>query len=233
MRLKDVMTKDVVCVSPQTTVAEALETMTRLRVSGLPVIDATGALVGVVSEADFMHRVELGTERPTSSWLGSLLMPGRAAEIYAHAHARRVEEIMSADVVTVDEAKSLCEAVAIMEKRGVKRLPVMREGQVVGMLTRADLVRTLASLFRDFHSRPLASDAEILQRIRGEMGSQPWAPTATIEVAVKDGVIGLRGSLTDERERIALRALVEGVEGVREIRDDVVLVEPYSGMPIG
>ena len=232
MRVKDVMTRDVVSVSPRAPVAEALEAMSRLCVSGLPVLDEVGALVGVVSESDFMRRAELGTEGPGSTWLGSLLMPGKAAETYARAHARRIEEVMSSDVATVDETANLAEAVAIMEKRRVKRLPVTREGQVVGMLTRADLVHFLAVLLREPYDEPLATDAAILQRIRAEMNAQTWAPTATVEVAVKDGVVNLRGSLTDERERIALHALVENIEGVHDIRDDVVVVDSYSGMPI-
>jgi CBS domain-containing protein len=230
MRVKDVMAKNVVSVSPQTSVADALDTMTRSHLSGLPVIDESGALVGIVSEADFMRRSELGTEKPGLNWLGSIFLPGRAAEIYARAHARRVEEIMSTDVATVDDTASLDEAVAIMEKRRIKRLPVLNEGNVVGMLTRADFVHALALFLRESYDQALVSDADIEQRIRAEMQAQLWAPTASVEIAVKNGVVSLHGVLTDERERNAIHTLVENVAGVRTVHDHMVWAEPFSGM---
>src|SRR5271170_7946238 len=117
MRVKDVMSKEVIGVSPQASVAEALDIMTRSRLSGLPVIDESGSLIGVVSEADFLRRGELGTAKPQGSWLETIFLPGRAAEIYARAHARRVDEIMSTDVASIEETASLNDAVRIMEKR--------------------------------------------------------------------------------------------------------------------
>ncbi|HLH48617.1 MAG TPA: CBS domain-containing protein, partial [Roseiarcus sp.] len=201
MRVKDVMTKSVVSVSPKASVAEALDTMTRSHISGLPVIDDTGSLVGIVSEADFLRRCELGTEQPGSHWLASIFLPGRAANIYARAHARRVEEIMSTDIATIDKTGGLDEAVAIMERRRVKRLPVLSEGKLVGMLTRADFVRALALFLREPYDQALVSDGEIKQRIQEEMQAQLWAPTASVEIIVKDGVVSLHGVMTDERER--------------------------------
>jgi CBS domain-containing protein len=230
MRVKDVMTKNVVSVSPQTSIAEALDIMTRSHLSGLPVIDNAGALVGVVSEADFMRRSQLGTEKPGSHWLGSIFLPGRAAEIYARAHARRVDEIMSRDVATVDDTASLDEAVAVMERRRVKRLPVVSGGNVVGMLTRADFVHALALFLREPYDQALVSDGEIKQRIQAEMQAQLWAPTASVDVGVKDGVVSLYGVLTDERERNAIHALIENIEGVRKLHDHMVWAEPFSGM---
>lgn len=230
MRVKDVMTRNVVSVSPQASVAEALDTMTRSHLSGLPVIDEAGSLVGVVSEADFMRRSELGTEKPGSHWLGSIFLPGRAAEIYARAHARRVEEIMSRDVATIDATDSLDEAVTVMERRRVKRLPVLSEGKVVGMLTRADFVHALALFLREPYDQALISDGEIKQRVLAEMQAQLWAPTASVDIVVKDGIVTLNGVLTDERERNAIHALVENVEGVRMVHDHMVWAEPFSGM---
>ncbi|MBV8473084.1 MAG: CBS domain-containing protein [Hyphomicrobiales bacterium] len=227
MRVKDIMTKGVASVSPRASVAEALDVMIRSRLSGLAVVDDAGALVGVVSEADFLRRSELGTG---THWLGALFSPGRAAEVYARAHARRVDEIMSTDVATIDETARLDEAVAMMEKRRVKRLPVLREGKVVGMLTRADFVRVLAQLLRQPYEQTVLPDDEIKRRIRAEMRAHFWAPTASVDVDVKEGVVSLHGVLTDERERNAMHALVENVEGVRLVHDHMVWVEPISGM---
>ena len=230
MRVKDVMTKQVISVSPQATVAEALDIMTRSRLSGLPVIDESGSLVGVVSEADFLRRGELGTAKPQGSWLEAVFLPGRAAEIYTRAHARRVDEIMSTDVASIEETASLGDAVKIMEKRRIKRLPVVVDDKVIGMITRADFIHALALLVRQPYEETLASDAEIAKRIEKEMNAQAWAPVASIDIAVKNGVVTLRGYLTDERERNAIHALVENVEGVRELHDHMVWSEPFSGM---
>ena len=230
MRVKDVMTKNVISVTPQTSVAETLDIMTRSRISGLPVIDEAGALAGIVSEADFLRRSELGTEKPHAHWLGAIFMPGHAADIYARAHAKHVEQIMTTDVVTIDENADLAEAVTVMEHRRVKRLPVVAAGKVVGMIARADFVRALALFVRQSYDEALVSDDEIRRRIEAEMEAQLWAPTASVDVAVKDGVVDLNGVITDERERNALHALVENVEGVRQVHDHMVWAEPLSGM---
>lgn len=230
MRVKDAMTKTVIGVAPQTSVADALEIMTRSRLSGLPVIDETGSLVGILSEADFLRRAELGTGKPQGGWLETLFLPGRAAEIYARAHARRVREIMSAEVATIGENASLGEAVALMEKRRVKRLPVVAGSKVIGMITRADFVHALAVLVRQPYEDALVSDAEIKRRIEAEMRAQSWAPAASVNAIAQNGVVTLRGFLTDERERKAVHALVENIEGVREVHDHMVWVEPLSGM---
>jgi CBS domain-containing protein len=230
MRVKDAMTRKVIGVSPQTTVAEALEIMTRSRLSGLPVIDETGSLVGIISEADFLRRAELGAAQPQVGWLETLFLPGRAAEIYTRAHAKRVEDIMSDEVATIGENASLGEAAALMEKRRIKRLPVVAGGKVIGMITRADFVHALAALVRQPYEEALVSDAEIGRRIAAEMRAQLWAPAASVDAVAQNGVVTLRGFLTDERERKAVHALVENIEGVREVRDHMVWVEPLSGL---
>jgi CBS domain-containing protein len=230
MRVKDVMANGLVSVSPHTSVAEALDTMTRAHCSGLPVIDEAGELVGVISEADFLHRSELGTERPGAHWLSEVFRPDAAARLYAQAHGRRVEEIMTKNVATVDEGDSLNEAVAVMEKRRVKRLPVLAEGKVVGMITRADFVRALALSLREPYDLPIVPDEEIKRRIGSELQTQSWAPIAPMGITVKNGDVTLRGTLTQEIQRRAIHALVENVEGVRSVEDRMIWVEPYSGV---
>jgi CBS domain-containing protein len=222
MRVKDVMAKQVVNVSPRASVADALDIMTRSRLSGLPVIDEKGSLVGIVSEADFLRRAELGTAKPAAHWLESIFLPGRAAEVYARAHAKHIDQIMSTDVATIDENASLGDAVALMEGRRVKRLPVVAGGKVVGMITRADFVHALALFVRQPYEENPVGDAEIKRRIEAELKAQLWAPTALLDIVVENGVVNLYGVLSDEHERNALRALVENVEGVRESHDHMV-----------
>jgi CBS domain-containing protein len=226
------MSKNVISATPWATVAQALEIMSRARVSGLPVVDEHGHLVGIISEADFLRRCELGTEKPNPGWLTSFFLPGRAAETYARAHASRVDEIMTTDVATLGEDASLEEAVALMEKRRVRRLPVMRGGKLVGMITRADFIAALARLARASYERVKLDDAEIKRRIETEMRAQPWAPTASSDVDVVDGVVTLRGVLTDDRQRRALHALVASISGVRMIHDHMAWAEPFSGTVI-
>ena len=230
MRVRDVMTKTVISVTPRTSVSEALDLMTRSHISGLPVIDDKGSLVGIVSEADFLRRSELGTEKSQGHWLASIFLPGRAAEIYARAHAKHVDQIMSADVATIEEDATLGSAVELMEKRRVKRLPVVAGNRVVGMIARADFVHALALFVRQPYEEEIVTDAEIKSHIEAEMQAQLWAPTACIDIVVNNGVVDLHGVLTDEREQNALHALVENVKGVRELHDHITWVEPYSGM---
>jgi CBS domain-containing protein len=229
MRVRDIMTRKVIGLSPQATVAEALDMMAREKVSGLPVIDDAGSLVGIVSEADFLRRAELGTAKPEMNWLGSLFLPGKAAEIYTRAHARRVDEIMSADVATIDENAGLDEAVALMESRRVKRLPVTADGETVGMIARSDFVRALALFLREPYEEGFVSDADIQRRIEADLRAQLWAPAASIRLAVENGVVSLSGVVTDQRERSAIHALVENVAGVREVHDHMIWAEPFSG----
>ncbi len=232
MRVRDSMSKSVVSISPSTTIAEALDTMVRSRLSGLPVIDDVGRLVGMVSEGDFLRRSELGAEKPSSSWIASLLMPGKAAKAYARAHGRRVDEIMSGNVATVEPNASLGEAAALMEKRRVKRLPVVEDERVVGILSRSDFMRTLAEIVRPNADEQPASDEDIKQCIVAELHAQPWAPVASIDVAVKDGVVSFHGVLTDERQRHAIRAVAENVQGVRKIHDHMVWTDPFTATVI-
>jgi CBS domain-containing protein len=219
MRVKDAMTKPAIGVLPQASVSEALDKMTRSRFSGLPVINEAGSLVGIVSESDFLRRWELGTESSPLHWLEEFVLPGKSADIYTRTHARRIEEIMSREVATVDENASLGEAVRLMESRRVKRLPVVKEGKVVGMITRADFVRALALFIREPYNDTVVTDAEIKERIQSEMRAQPWAPVATVRFTVKDGVVTLEGTLSYWVHRDAIHALVENVDGVREIHD--------------
>jgi CBS domain-containing protein len=229
MRVKDVMTRNVISVSPQATVADALDLMLGWRLSGMPVIDAKGSLVGVVSEGDFLRRAELGTQKPERRWL-DFLLPAHAAETYAHTHGRRVEEIMSSEPITIGEEASLEEAAALMETHRVKRLPVVAGTKVIGLITRADFVRLLAEHIRQFKGAPAASDAEIERRIKADLTAQRWAPIASIDADVKDGIVTLHGVIVDERQRNAIRAVAENVAGVRTVHDHIIWTEPYSGL---
>jgi CBS domain-containing protein len=227
MRVKDVMTANVICIGVDEPVLKAARLMLQNRISGLPVIDKDGELVGIVTEGDFLRRSELGTQRRRPKWLEFIVGPGKLAQEYTHNAGRKVEEIMTVDPQTIGENETLEAVVETMERRHVKRLPVVRGGRVVGIISRANLMHALASLTRDV-AAPAASDAAIRDQILVAVGKQDWAPH--INVIVNDGVAELHGVITDDRERSGLIVAAENVPGVKQVRDHLVWVEPMSGM---
>jgi len=228
MQVKDVMTRNVISVEANEPVLKAARLMLQNRISGLPVIEATGALVGIVTEGDFLRRGEIGTQKHRPKWLEFLLGPGRMAAEYVRANGRRVDEIMTPDPLSVTEDDSLETVVELMERHRVKRLPVMRGAQVVGIVSRANLMHALASLARDNALAPAGDDSAIRDRILMALGKEHWAPKAN--VVVKNGIAELWGAITDERERQALIVATENILGVKMVHDHLVWVEPMSAM---
>lgn len=231
MKAADVMRHRVVTIAPTASVAEAAQVMLEHGISGLPVVDAKGAIVGMVTEGDLLRRAETGTERQRPRWLEFLLGPGRLAGEYVRTHGRKVEEVMTRKVITVTPATPLESLVGLMEKHRIKRLPVVEHDRIVGMVSRANLLPVLARL------APLApdmsaSDADIRRRILAEFDKNPWAFKGVLDAVVDNGTVELRGVIGDERERDALRVAVENVPGVKKIVDHLIWVEPLSGMAI-
>ena len=229
MKVKDVMTRPVISIEPGTSVQQAAQLMLQRRISGLPVIDKTGHLVGIVTEADFLRRAETGTQRRRARWLEFLMGPGRAADEYVHTHGRKVEEVMTPDPETVAEDSELDEVVQLMEKRRIKRLPVVRGKQAVGIVSRANLLHALVSAGRDVKP-PTPDDEAIRERLLADLSKQHWAPLALINVVVRNRIVELWGSLTDERERPAIVVAAENISGVKAVRDHLVWIDPTSEM---
>ena len=231
MKAGDVMTRDVISVEPDSSILHAIRLMLEKRISGLPVVTSKGTLVGIVTEGDFLRRLETGTQRERPRWLEFLLGPGRLSEEYAHSHGRKVQEVMTTDVRTIVETTSLREAIEMMEKYGIKRLLVLRGSQLVGIVTRANLMRALAGLARA-PTPEARHDGDIRQSILAEMDKQTWAPPAGVNVAVQNGVVEFSGVIMDGRQRAALKVLAENISGVTNVVDRLVLVEPFSGIAI-
>jgi len=231
MKAQDVMTRDVISIDPDATVLQAARTMLQHHISGLPVIDKEGNLVGVVSEADFLRRRETRTERKRGRWLEFLIGPGRMAAEYSHTHGSKVSEVMTTEIVSVNQDDALEDIVEAMERHRIKRVPVLCGGQVVGIITRSNLVHAMVSLARN--AEPTASDdVTIRERLQAEIKEQQWAPAATVNVVVKDGVVELWGVIIDERQRQALKIAAENIPGVKAVHDHLAWVEPTSGMTI-
>ncbi len=229
MKVRDVMTSPVLSVEPDTTILQAVRIMLQRRISGLPVVDKDGRLAGIVSEGDFLRRAETGTQRRRARWLEYLVGPGRLADEYTRSHGRKVSEIMTADPATVTEETPLDVVVRVMEKRQIKRLPVVRGQELVGIVSRANLMHALAGVARE--TKPVAADDRAIRdRLLAELAKQPWAPVALIEVIVMDGVVDLWGTITDERERQAIIVAAENVPGVKHVNDNLAWVDALSGM---
>ncbi|UVK47118.1 CBS domain-containing protein [Mesorhizobium sp. AR07] len=231
MQVEAVMTSPVVGIEPSASIADAARLMLSKKISGLPVIRSDGALVGIVSEGDFLRRGELGTKRKRSRWLEFLVSPGKVADEYIHANGRRVAEVMSDSVVTTTCDASLEDVVELMTRHHVKRLPVVEGGRVVGIIARSDLLRALLRVLPTSDSSGMG-DEQIRQNIVAELAGQIWSGTSMIHVKVDKGVAELSGAIFDERERLAARVAAENVVGVRAVTDHLFWVEPVSGMVV-
>lgn len=228
MKVRDAMTRHVQTLTPDALVIDAMRLMLRERVSGLPVVDLRGAVVGILTEGDLMRRAELGTERTHPHWLGFLLGPGTLAREYTASHGRRVGEVMTREAVTIGADAPLAEAVRLMEEHRIKRLPVLYHHWLEGILTRADLMRAFVTAAPGVAPDDL-SDAAIARRIAVEFDVQPWTPRNTAHADVQGGVVTLRGVLLNEATRDALKVLVENVAGVVRVVDELATVEPMTG----
>jgi CBS domain-containing protein len=221
MRAADVMTLEPVSISPDASILEAIRVILQRKFSGLPVVESNGSLVGIVTEGDLLRRTESG----------ALIGSGRLASEDVHASGRKVREVMSPKVHTITEDTPLEEVVQLMECHQIKRLPVVRDGRLVGIVSRANLLRALASIASE--TKPAAGDdAAIRARIYAELGKQAWAPINLLDIVVRNGVVHLWGMLFDERQRGAIHVVVENTPGVKSIQDHLVWIEPMSGMVI-
>ncbi len=228
MRAHQIMTRPVITVTPATTIVEAANTMLQRHISGLPVVDAAGNLVGIISEGDFIRRSEIGTQRKRGRFLRFILGPGKEATDFVHEHGRKIAEIMTPEPLTIDEDTDLEEIVELMEKNNVKRLPVTRGEKVVGIVSRSNLLQAVASLARQIPD-PTADDDHIRNRIINALEKKDWCPFG-LSVIVRDGIVHITGVITEERPRQATIVAAKNVAGVRKVHDHLCWVDTMSGM---
>lgn len=231
MKASEVMRRNPITATPAMTIDDAVHLMVIHRISGVPVVDATGAVVGIVSEGDLLRRVELGTEAASPRWLTWLGGRGRAARDYVRSHARKVNAVMTTPVISVAPDTDLSEIVTLMESRHIKRVPVLQNGRLVGIVTRSDLIRVLEGLLLRTSTQPV-DDAALRRRVLAALKEQSWAPRTPFDLKVVNGVVELVGVVTDEREREAVRVLAENTPGVRRVVDHLLWVDLMSGVPL-
>ena len=227
MRAHQIMTRKVITVGPDCSIADAANLMLRNHISGLPVLDKVGDLIGIVSEGDFLRRSEIGTQRKRPSWLQFLTSTGRLADEFVDERGRKIEDVMTRDPVTVSDDTPLDEMVSLMESKGVKRLPVMRSGKMVGIVTRANLLQAVASMAKEIPD-PTSDDDHIRSRLLKIYDATDWRPIG-LQVAVRNGIVHLYGLIGDDRARRAAVVAAENIAGVKEVHDHICLVDTWSG----
>jgi len=217
MRARDVMVRAVATATPETTVEALARLMINLRLSGVPVMDRDGRLVGIVTEGDLLRRVETGTERHRPRWSEPFSSNSRLAAEYVKSHAKRVADIMTREVFSVEETATLGEIADLLETKQIKRVPVVHDGKIVGIVSRADLLQVLAS--GGAKTADEEQDGAIRRQLLAELREQQWADASEDRVVVSDGVVHLWGTVGSEDERRALRIAAENTPGVRAIED--------------
>jgi CBS domain-containing protein len=220
MKAKDIMTTPVIGVTPDTTVSEIAALLLERRISAVPVVE-NGRLVGIVSEADLLHRHEIGTDcvAQSGSWWLRLFSADRSIEEYIKSHARRARDVMTHEVATVSPETPVAEVATVLERRGVKRVPVVEAGRLAGIVSRANLVQALARMPQDEVRATRPSDEAIRARLLAELERQPWWRHGMSTVYVSEGVVTYSGAIGAEEERHAARVAAENIAGVRGIED--------------
>lgn len=225
MQASDILTQEVVTVSPDTTIAEVVRLMLTFRISGLPVVK-DGAVVGIVSEGDLLRRPETGTERRPRHWLQLFSSSETDAADYVRTHGLTAGEVMTTDVVCIAETTPIAEIATLLESRHIKRVPVARDGKLVGIVSRADLLRSLGSRLG---ARRQEGDSRIRAAVLAELSRHPsWAPhPAEISVLVQDGVVHYWGYVRSDAQRKAVIVAGERVAGVQHVEDHMLdYIEP-------
>jgi len=218
MKARDVMVSPVITVKPSSTVREVAKLLLERRISAVPVVDDQGKLVGMVSEGDLMHRTEAGTERKRPWWLQGLTSDAGLAAEYIKAHAHKVADIMTRRVITASPDTPLHEIARLFEINSIKRVPIVKDGQLVGIVTRANLIQAVASERRELEIP--VSDEFIREKILASLRAELWAHTGLVNIIVKDGVVDLFGITGSEAERKAIRVVAESVPGVCAVHDN-------------
>ena len=230
MKASDVMTVDVVTVAPTASVQEVAKLLLAHRISALPVADQNGSLVGIISEGDLVRRTELGTDHRSSWWLDILANRSNEelATQYVKSHSRRVEDIMTREIITATPATPLRDIAKLLEKHHIKRVPIVADGWLVGIVSRANLIEALASE-RKPGQQGTTTDAAIRDRIMAQFKSQPWSKHSTLNATVQGGTVELWGIVGSDAEKEAARVAAELVPGVQVVENNVIVRPVVAG----
>ena len=221
MLASDVMVRNVMTVRPDTGVTDAIKLLAEHDVSALPVVDDAGNLVGMLSEADLIHRVEIGTKKRRLWWREAVIGASTLAADFAKSHGKKVGEVMATGVISVSEDAPLSEIAALLERKRIKRVPVVKDGKLVGIVSRSNLIQATASVVgqTDLHD---GTDRQIRLELLSRLGQQSWTDFGSRNITVADRVVHLWGLVGSEAERKTLLALAESLPGVSRVADETI-----------
>jgi len=226
MRARDIMTTELVTVAPSTSVSALAQLLVERKISAAPVVE-DGKLVGLVSEGDLLHRDEVGTEEQPSWWRELFRSTEDRAKAYLKAHGQKAGDVMTTNLMTAGPDADVGEIAEIMERHRVKRVPVVDQGRLMGVVSRADLLRLLVKA-ADHAAEPVAvSDQQLAQAVLDEIQEAGLATTTTLNVICTDGTIGLWGFVASETERHAVGVAAEGMKGVKAVDNHLAVRPPY------
>lgn len=226
MKARDVMVSPVITVGKNSTVRDVAKLLLANRISAVPVVDSRGKVVGIVSEADLMHRAEAGTERPSSWWLSLISGESALAAEYVQSHAMKVKDVMTTDVQTAQPDTPLVEIADLFEEKHIKRVPIVNAaGDLVGIVSRANIIQAIAS------ARPKLEislpDTAIREKLISELKKRSWSHVHNLNVTVTNGVVDLWGFAESDNERKAIRIATESVPGVMAVNDHLMRVPAF------
>lgn len=221
MKARDVMAFPVITVKPNFSVEEVAKTFVQRRISGAPVVDDAGKLVGVISEGDLMFRSEIGTARPHPYWYLEYAGKEHLAAEYVKARARKVADVMTREVITASPDTSLNEIAALLENNSIKRVPIIENGELVGIVSRANLIQALASAQPHLDIAP--SDMVLRTTFLQHLAEQHWADALLLNVIVHDGLVEFWGVVNSDAEKQATRTAAESMKGVRAVIDHLIV----------
>jgi CBS-domain-containing membrane protein len=219
VRAKDIMTRRVVTVTADSDVGDTIRLMLKHRISGAPVVNESGKLIGIVTEGDLMRRAELRIVPESDSNLAA----EKQAQAYVKAHGRKVVDIMTKNVVSVDENEAPEKIASVLEGQGIKRVPVVHDGRVIGIVSRANLLRVLAAGRTGAGN---VNDSQIKSSILTKAKDEAAVQLALVDVMVSDGIVHLWGNVASEAEREAVRVVAEATEGVKEVQNHLRILPP-------
>ncbi len=228
MQARDIMTRDVCTITPTTQIGQIATLLLSRRISAAPVVDGEGHVLGIVSEGDLMRRSESGTERHRSWWLQLVADPDTLAREYVKSHATQAKDIMTRHVVSVSPGATLADIADILESRAIKRVPVVDNGRLVGIISRADLLRALVAGTKG-PAMGAADDHAIRDALTQRMRAESWIQSLYVNTVVENGIVSLYGFVTSAQQRQALRVMAETLPGVREVKDELVV---RSSLPL-
>lgn len=223
MKAADVMVSTVITVSPQSTLQNVVKTLVEHRIGAVPVVASDGKLVGMISDGDLMRATETDLEQRRSRSLARVVGVQPRADESVKSHGRSATDVMTRDVIVAAPDTPLQHIATLLEKNGIKRVPIVSNGKLIGIVSRANLVQALASARKQIKVAAATSDRMIREEVLSRLRTEPWARTSRFNVIVHDGTVELWGPVRSEAEKQAVHLAAALTSGVRAVNDNLIV----------